>query len=773
MRSNRKNHLFIVLLLNPLGATLAQLLECPFGWGVNAKLIQIPPDQINDGYCDCPISGLDETETNACSGSTQWPGIHANTASTLKFHCPGQPQLQIAVSKVQDGICDCCSGADEAQGVCQDICDEVLAAERQEAERRLHAFREGSLIRKKELASYSKLREKTARDLEVERGYVTSLESRLNDAKDQLTQWKIKRLEQRLVQVKERTAKIATDPEIGILNGLSTDELSWMIVHACQTAGEMQAMFPLEEKDAKFSGNSKDTDSTTCVPLRLAGLDAGLIWESTTYKPKFMNEAVDKILLAELLDFNLQHIDSPVWTQKTLDKGSTHSSKLQRRRLTEVDPENEEGEDLDDNDADSKPRRDPSRDSSKHAKKYEQEERRLQLEQLILGQPFSLSRVALRQKAEKVISLIDAMKETAEGGANMTEDAEETGNSDPGPMIDPVPLPFIRNKLDDRRRVIQTGLDYAVSAKVLMDELEASNPPDFRAVLQSLLIGTLIHENLSFLQFWELLANVVPELQTADEDSKICKIHITCPPSTIRRNSVAIPSMEILKAVEEACIGLLQHAQQSCVVEDKEDALPGDIPNGYGGFYVLNGRDEIDLFHAILGDLTLVDNDETKHERDELSASISTLETELENLQSKISDMVDLVDGGNDGSYGPDGELYSMKNSCHSIDSGKYTYKLCLNDSATQSEGGSGGTNLGKWDGASVDNDGTRVWKWTNGAKCWNGPKRSATVRVTCGIENQIISADEPETCRYVFEMESPIACDESYRLKYGLPTLE
>jgi hypothetical protein len=320
------------------------------------------------------------------------------------------------------------------------------------------------LIRKKELASYSELREKTARDLEGERSQVVSLESRLNEAKDQLAQWKMNRLEQRLVQIKERSAKIAADPETGILNGLSTTELSWMIVHACQTAGEMQAMFPSEEKDAKSSGNKKNNDLTTCVPLRLAGLDTGLIWESTTYKPKFMNEAVDKMLLAELLDFNLQHIDSPAWTQQTLDKANTHNNKQQRRRLAEVDQDNDEGDDGDDIDDDRKPRREPSRDSIKHAKKSEQEELRLQLEQLILGQPFSLSRVALRQKAEKVIASIDAMNETAEGDTNMTEDAEDTGDSGHGPMIDPVSLPFIRNKLENRSRVIQTGTSLCIVA---------------------------------------------------------------------------------------------------------------------------------------------------------------------------------------------------------------------------------------------------------------------------------------------------------------------
>lgn len=69
--------LISLLLLNPLGATVAQALECPFGWGDDSKIILIPSDRINDGYCDCPLTGLDETETSACSGSVHWPGIHS------------------------------------------------------------------------------------------------------------------------------------------------------------------------------------------------------------------------------------------------------------------------------------------------------------------------------------------------------------------------------------------------------------------------------------------------------------------------------------------------------------------------------------------------------------------------------------------------------------------------------------------------------------------------------------------------------------------------
>jgi protein kinase C substrate 80K-H len=80
------------------------------------------------------------------------------------------------------------------------------------------------------------------------------------------------------------------------------------------------------------------------------------------------------------------------------------------------------------------------------------------------------------------------------------------------------------------------------------------------------------------------------------------------------------------------------------------------------------------------------------------------------------------------------------------------------------------GTDLGKWEGASIDETtGTRIWKWTGGQKCWNGPKRSATVLVTCGAETKIISADEPNICEYEFKMESYIGCDDRHRTAHEI----
>ena len=112
-----------------------------------------------------------------------------------------------------------------------------------------------------------------------------------------------------------------------------------------------------------------------------------------------------------------------------------------------------------------------------------------------------------------------------------------------------------------------------------------------------------------------------------------------------------------------------------------------------------------------------------------------------------------------------------MRDTCHKIESGKYEYELCIFGKATQRDIGqkSGGTNLGSWYKVQTDDDGQRTLLWHKGTKCWNGPMRSAEVVVTCGRLTKILTADEPETCRYVFTMESPIACDEKFKISNSL----
>ena len=61
---------------------------------------------LNDDYCDCLGSGVDEAKTAACSYFT---------AAKETFRCDESydNSLSIFSSRVNDGICDCPNGADE------------------------------------------------------------------------------------------------------------------------------------------------------------------------------------------------------------------------------------------------------------------------------------------------------------------------------------------------------------------------------------------------------------------------------------------------------------------------------------------------------------------------------------------------------------------------------------------------------------------------------------------------------------------------------------
>ena len=82
---------------------------------------------------------------------------------------------------------------------------------------------------------------------------------------------------------------------------------------------------------------------------------------------------------------------------------------------------------------------------------------------------------------------------------------------------------------------------------------------------------------------------------------------------------------------------------------------------------------------------------------------------------------------------------------------------MCPFDKSTQKpKHGGGETNLGKWENWNL---GHREMKFGGGQGCWNGPQRSMTVTVICGLETKMLSVSEPSKCVYNAAMETPAAC--------------
>lgn len=100
--------------------------------------------------------------------------------------------------------------------------------------------------------------------------------------------------------------------------------------------------------------------------------------------------------------------------------------------------------------------------------------------------------------------------------------------------------------------------------------------------------------------------------------------------------------------------------------------------------------------------------------------------------------------------YGPDDIFRAVENEWVTLEINSYTYKLGFLDAIYQDT-----TLVGRFAGY----DGERL-HYKAGAKCWNGPQRSAVVEIQCGDKNELVLVSEPEKCSYSFVLVSPLGCE-------------
>ena len=109
---------------------------------------------------------------------------------------------------------------------------------------------------------------------------------------------------------------------------------------------------------------------------------------------------------------------------------------------------------------------------------------------------------------------------------------------------------------------------------------------------------------------------------------------------------------------------------------------------------------------------------------------------------------------------GPRAEFAHMIGACYEAEVDKYAYKVCPFAEAKQDS-----TRLGTMTPLVANpNDPSEVpstFSFVAGESCWNGPKRSMTVRLACGDATRLGGVTEPSRCEYAATLETPAACDE------------
>ncbi|KAF7313462.1 hypothetical protein HMN09_00502100 [Mycena chlorophos] len=117
--------------------------------------------------------------------------------------------------------------------------------------------------------------------------------------------------------------------------------------------------------------------------------------------------------------------------------------------------------------------------------------------------------------------------------------------------------------------------------------------------------------------------------------------------------------------------------------------------------------------------------------------------------------------------FGIDGEWKKLDNTCLELNTGEYTYEICLFNEVKQKPNKGGQTfSLGKFDSWNPSSDvkpGEPAYyekqMYTQGTKCWNGPNRSVVLVMSCGTENTVSTVQELEKCEYQITGTTPALC--------------
>jgi len=144
-------------------------------------------------------------------------------------------------------------------------------------------------------------------------------------------------------------------------------------------------------------------------------------------------------------------------------------------------------------------------------------------------------------------------------------------------------------------------------------------------------------------------------------------------------------------------------------------------------------------------------------EADKARSEFQDAEQKYKDMEQELNQLETMVNGD----FGDDSEYATMRGECFEFTDREYAYKMCPFDKCSQrpKDGGSE-TSLGRWGkwNGPESNKYARM-KFEAGTGCWNGPARTTTVVIHCGLENRLTGASEPSRCEYQFEFTTPAAC--------------
>ncbi|KAF7301624.1 hypothetical protein MIND_00727900 [Mycena indigotica] len=155
------------------------------------------------------------------------------------------------------------------------------------------------------------------------------------------------------------------------------------------------------------------------------------------------------------------------------------------------------------------------------------------------------------------------------------------------------------------------------------------------------------------------------------------------------------------------------------------------------------------------------DTSKARQALNDAESALNRVTRQKKEAEDDLSEIFD-VDG-----FGAEGEWKKLDNTCLELNTGEYTYEICMFDEARQKPNKGGQTfSLGKfssWNPSPDVKPGEPAFYekqvYNQGTRCWNGPERSVVLVMSCGTENAILTVQELEKCEYQITGTSPALC--------------
>ncbi|KAF8898115.1 glucosidase II beta subunit-like protein-domain-containing protein [Gymnopilus junonius] len=203
----------------------------------------------------------------------------------------------------------------------------------------------------------------------------------------------------------------------------------------------------------------------------------------------------------------------------------------------------------------------------------------------------------------------------------------------------------------------------------------------------------------------------------------------------------------------------IQAPQEGSILFDVEAYLPDSVVPAYEDFKssLVNLLQKVGLYRG--SDSSGADSSrawqvyyDAKNELDRLTKDKETKENDIKEIFN--------VHG-----FGERGEWKKLDGHCLELDTGDYTYEVCLFDEIKQKPNNGGTTfSLGKFKRWNKDAEpgspefySKQVYK--KGTRCWNGPERNTKLLLSCGTENKVLTVQELEKCEYEITATTPALC--------------